>query len=427
MNSFFDVFKWDRFVAPSAMELLFWLVSAIAVLFGVWGLVSGLAMVGENALPGLILIAISIIGTLVGIIAARVACEAIVILFRVNENLMDIAERSLAPQIPAMSENDTARLDRRVAEARERAAARAEAAPERPAIDHRPVELQPTETESEARDPFAPDQGRVEPKAWDVRPTQPRANEAKPPEPKPVVEIEAVEPPVRMRETAAESRAAERRSPPIITVPDRSEPKTPPREIPGRPAGRTEPPIEHALKRLSEPSSSEAMRASLAEGLESQLSERRTRPSDVAPLPAEPRRPAVAMPVDTGDVTALPAFIATRESDQSETDDAPIALSSGLPKEKARRRNGHATEVNGAVTDAAPVVVPPEKAAVADHAGPILRAPAAKASESEREKPQGQPPQKTAAAKNRGNTRHPAKGGQTPLKRRRPRPDQDRG
>ncbi|HWJ74546.1 MAG TPA: DUF4282 domain-containing protein [Kaistia sp.] len=427
MNSFFDVFKWDRFVAPSAMELLFWLVSAVAVLFGIWGLAAGIAMVGDNALPGLILIAVSIIGTLVGVIAARVACEAVVILFRVNENLMDIAERgSLAPQPAAMSENDIARLDRRATDARERVAARPEPATERPAIDHRPAELKPAEPEDRARDPFAPDQGRVEPKAWDVRPAESRISEAKP-----VVEIEPVEPPVRVRETSAESRTAERRTPPTIVLPDRSEPKAPQREI-RRPGGRADPAIEHALKRLSEPSSSEAMRSSLAEGLESQLVEARPQAADIAHASPEPRRPAVAAPAEGDDVTALPAFIGTRHSAAPEPADVPIELPPGLARDKARRRNGQAVEAGSEVEGATPIALPPTKVAFAE-AGSVspkaspLRAPAARQSESEQDKPKGQQPQKSGN-KNRGNARHqPAKGGQTPLKRRRPRPDQDGG
>ncbi|MBZ9936438.1 DUF4282 domain-containing protein [Mesorhizobium sp. BR1-1-16] len=428
MNSFFDVFKWDRFVAPSAMELLFWLVSAVAVLFGIWGLVAGLAMVNENALPGLILIAVSIIGTLVAIIAARVACEAIVILFRVNENLMDIAERGgLAPQPPAMSESDTARLDRRAADTRERPAARSEPTTERPAIDHRPAELNPAQPEDRARDPFAPDQGRVEPKAWDVRPAESRVSDAKP-----VVEIEPVEPPVRVRETSAESRTTERRTPPTIVLPDRSEPKAPQREI-RRPGGRPDPAIEHALKRLSEPSSSEAMRSSLAEGLESQLVETRPQAAEITPALPEPRRPAVAAPAESDDVTALPAFIGTRHSAVPEPADEPVELPPGLARDKARRRNGQAVDAVSEVEGAAPISMPPTKVAF-DEGGTVapkvspLRAPAAKQSESERDKPKGQQPQKSAG-KNRGNARHqPAKGGQAPLKRRRPpRPDQDGG
>ena len=92
MISFLDLFKWDRFVATSVIELLFWLLAAIAVLFGISSLISGLALVQIAPGHGLLAIAGSIIGTLAAIVAARVVCEAVVMLFRVNENLMDIRD-----------------------------------------------------------------------------------------------------------------------------------------------------------------------------------------------------------------------------------------------------------------------------------------------------------------------------------------------
>ena len=92
MISFFDLFKWDRFVATSVIELLFWLLAAIAVLFGISGLIGGLALVQLAPANGLLAIAGSIIGTLAAIVAARVVCEAVIMLFRVNENLMDIRD-----------------------------------------------------------------------------------------------------------------------------------------------------------------------------------------------------------------------------------------------------------------------------------------------------------------------------------------------
>lgn len=92
MISFLDLFKWDRFVATSVIELLFWLLAAIAVLFGISGLLSGLALVQIAPGHGLLAIAGSMIGTLAAIVAARVVCEAVVMLFRVNENLMDIRD-----------------------------------------------------------------------------------------------------------------------------------------------------------------------------------------------------------------------------------------------------------------------------------------------------------------------------------------------
>ncbi|BCP54661.1 hypothetical protein K32_32780 [Kaistia sp. 32K] len=92
MISFLDLFKWDRFVATSFIELLFWLLAAVAVLLGISGLVGGISLVSTSPGGGLLAIALSIVGALAGIVAARVVCEAVIMLFRVNENLMDIRD-----------------------------------------------------------------------------------------------------------------------------------------------------------------------------------------------------------------------------------------------------------------------------------------------------------------------------------------------
>ncbi len=544
MNSFFDVFKWDRFVAPSAMELLFWLLAAIAVLFGLWGLASGLALVDGNPLQGLVLIAVSIVGALAAIIAARVACEAIVILFRVNENLMDIAERGLAIAQPVV-ESEAVRLERRMAEARERAANRASepaTASDRPTIDHRLIEAKPAEPE---RDPFAPDRGRVEPKAWDVKPAEARAAEPRAAEPRlaeeakaepviriapepslredkieaaPVAEPKPAEPrlpapkphPSRAGEgkagdaksaasrsgeiRPAEPRPAEQRpveprtaeAKPTEPRPERRsqatasgsapEPKTQPRPAPRRAPQQVEPAIEHALKRLSEPAGTEAMRAGLAAAAEEA---RRTEALHEAALAEFEREDEdwLPPPSEDDDVTPLPAFIGRHEEvvppEPARTDFAP-------PLNRTRRRS------NGAVSE--PITVEPvaeprarsqrdARSMDAGAEGSPLRGPARRpdqqyqrqadaAAESpyrdrdvddrsrghgqarggqERDHPAnrsgtsgqgGQAPKAGPSSKGgspapkggpSGKGGQPAKGGQAPLKRRRPRPSRDDG
>lgn len=92
MISFFDIFRWDRFVAPSMAELCFWLLSLVAVLAGVFGLVSGFGLVTLDPVAGLLTIAASIIGPVGGIVAARLFCEFILMAFRINENLLEIRD-----------------------------------------------------------------------------------------------------------------------------------------------------------------------------------------------------------------------------------------------------------------------------------------------------------------------------------------------
>ncbi|MBN8998712.1 MAG: DUF4282 domain-containing protein, partial [Rhizobiales bacterium] len=92
MSSFFDIFRWDRFVATNAIEVLFWLLAGIMVLAGGFGILAGVRLLPLDEIAGLVLIAVSIIGGVAGLVLARVLCEAVVILFRINDSLADIAE-----------------------------------------------------------------------------------------------------------------------------------------------------------------------------------------------------------------------------------------------------------------------------------------------------------------------------------------------
>jgi hypothetical protein len=507
MNSFFDVFKWDRFIAPSAMELLFWLVSAIAVLFGVWGLSSGIAMVETAPVPGLVLIAVSIIGTLAGIVAARIACEAVVILFRVNENLMDIAERGFTAMPTQIVESAAVRLEHRAPEPREEPPpARRQA--ERSATiieDLPPVFDAEAEDEDDAADPFAPDQGRVEPRAWDVKPVQPKS---------PSTEVAATEPQQRMRdgasqaardrtppaetraksERAVEARSPDRREPerqephrqesirpeanrhepeprlpefrpeplaaetraerlpPAIIVPEAIEqPAAARREAARRRATPDEPAIEHALKRLSQPAAANAA-SEAAPARERRMPAARIEDADfispAAPEPsrrearrqggrpetakpetvkpdvvraeaakAEPERPEAAqrkeprpgvqkpaaqrrMPVAEDEATPLPAFLANRAEPE-----APIDLPPVLARQDATVREPRA-EPKAPERKAAPPRTVREKVAPAAAREPL----------PER---QAEPRREQAVEKQK------PKGGQAPLKRRRPRRERD--
>lgn len=82
-----DLFRWERFIAPSIIKVFYWLAVIISVLFALSGIVSGLAMLMINPFAGLITVIFSILGALVGIIFARISAEFVLIVFRINEHL----------------------------------------------------------------------------------------------------------------------------------------------------------------------------------------------------------------------------------------------------------------------------------------------------------------------------------------------------
>ena len=88
-----DLFQWDRFITPSIIKVFYWLAIAMAALYGLSGVFSGLAMMALNPFAGFVLVLASLAGVLVGIVFARVAAEFILIVFRINEHLGAIRDQ----------------------------------------------------------------------------------------------------------------------------------------------------------------------------------------------------------------------------------------------------------------------------------------------------------------------------------------------
>ncbi len=94
MLSFRDLFQWERFVTPSVIKLFFWLAVAIIVLFGLSGIVSAVQMMAVNAGVGVFMLLGSLLGMTIGILSARIVAEFVLIVFRINEHLGAIRNRS---------------------------------------------------------------------------------------------------------------------------------------------------------------------------------------------------------------------------------------------------------------------------------------------------------------------------------------------
>ncbi len=88
-----DLFQWERFITPSIIKIFYWLAILMALLFGVSGVLSGLALMFSSPFWGLITIIGSLIGLLISVIFARIAAEFVLIMFRINEHLGAIRNR----------------------------------------------------------------------------------------------------------------------------------------------------------------------------------------------------------------------------------------------------------------------------------------------------------------------------------------------
>jgi len=94
MLSFRDLFQWERFVTPSVIKLFFWLAVATIVLFGLSGIVSAVQMMAVSAGVGVFMLLGSLLGMTIGILSARIVAEFVLIVFRINEHLGAIRNRS---------------------------------------------------------------------------------------------------------------------------------------------------------------------------------------------------------------------------------------------------------------------------------------------------------------------------------------------
>lgn len=93
MFDFRDLFQWERFITPSIIKIFYWLAVGISVLFGLSGILSGLAMMFVSPFGGLFLVIASLVGIFMGVIFARILAEFVLIMFRINEHLGAIRNR----------------------------------------------------------------------------------------------------------------------------------------------------------------------------------------------------------------------------------------------------------------------------------------------------------------------------------------------
>ena len=93
MFDFADLFQWERFITPSIIKIFYWLAVAVAVLFGLSSVGTGLGMMILNPFIGLVLVIASLLGVVIGVIFARIMAEFILIVFRISEHLGAIRQR----------------------------------------------------------------------------------------------------------------------------------------------------------------------------------------------------------------------------------------------------------------------------------------------------------------------------------------------
>lgn len=88
-----ELFQWERFITPSIIKLFYWLCVAIAILGGLYGAISSLALMAYSPIAGLVMALLCIAGMVAGVVFARIVAEFVLIVFRINEHLGAIRSR----------------------------------------------------------------------------------------------------------------------------------------------------------------------------------------------------------------------------------------------------------------------------------------------------------------------------------------------
>jgi hypothetical protein len=93
-----DLFQWERFVTPTVIKVFYWLAVVISLLLGIVGVVSSLNAMAFNPFVGMIFLIVTLLGTLMFIVIARIIAESVLIVFRINEHLGAIRNQGAGPQ-----------------------------------------------------------------------------------------------------------------------------------------------------------------------------------------------------------------------------------------------------------------------------------------------------------------------------------------
>ena len=89
-----DLFQWERFITPSIIRVFYTPFVIVAVVAALSGVVSGLQLMQVNPFGGVAMALVSILIAFVAILGIRIACEFVLITFRMNDHLGVLRSRA---------------------------------------------------------------------------------------------------------------------------------------------------------------------------------------------------------------------------------------------------------------------------------------------------------------------------------------------
>jgi hypothetical protein len=89
-----DLFQWERFITPSIIRIFYMLFVIVAVIAALSGVLSGLQLMQVSPFGGVAMALVSILVAFVAILGIRIACEFVLITFRMNDHLGVLRSRA---------------------------------------------------------------------------------------------------------------------------------------------------------------------------------------------------------------------------------------------------------------------------------------------------------------------------------------------
>jgi len=86
-------FFFESMVTPKIITFIYWLLLAAAVLGGLSTMVTAFGMFRYNGWAGFGMLVVSPFVVLLGMLVARIYCEIMIVLFKINEALQEIRSR----------------------------------------------------------------------------------------------------------------------------------------------------------------------------------------------------------------------------------------------------------------------------------------------------------------------------------------------
>ena len=83
----------DSMITPKIITFIYWLLLAAAVLGGLSVLISAFGMFRYNGWAGFGMLVVSPFVVILGVLLARIYCEIMIVLFKINEALQDIRRK----------------------------------------------------------------------------------------------------------------------------------------------------------------------------------------------------------------------------------------------------------------------------------------------------------------------------------------------